>query len=168
MQKTWKHCNSLGSLKTSRQELDLYCETCGELICLHCTISKHCRSEHKYDLVGDTSDKNKAEITASLEPIENQLSVVSSVIEQLDLDSQLQELSNQQMANEADIEKQIQQLHEVLDIRKTELINQVDQQIQIKKKDLAAQKDTVETVQTHAVVKLSVFCEGEPKDRKSG
>ena len=56
----------------------------------------------------------------------------------------------------------------LIDIRKAELINQVDQQIQIKKKDLAAQKDTVETVQTHAVVKLSVFCEGEPKDRKSG
>ena len=24
-------------------KLDLYCEICGELICLHCTVNKHCR-----------------------------------------------------------------------------------------------------------------------------
>ena len=31
-------------------KLDLYCETCDELICLHCTVKKHCRPRHKYDL----------------------------------------------------------------------------------------------------------------------
>ena len=33
------------------KELDLYCETCGELICLHCTVKKH--KDHQYDLVED-------------------------------------------------------------------------------------------------------------------
>ena len=64
-------------------KLDLYCETRGELICLHCTVNKHCRPEHKYDVVGDTFDRHKAEITASLEPVEKQLGVVSKALDQL-------------------------------------------------------------------------------------
>ena len=66
-------------------KLSLYCETCGELICLHCTVNKHCRPEHKYDLVGDTFQRHKAEITAALEPVDNQLGVVSKALEQFDL-----------------------------------------------------------------------------------
>ena len=50
----------------SGKELELYCETCGELICLHCTVNKHCRPEHKYDLVGDTFQRHQTEITAAL------------------------------------------------------------------------------------------------------
>ena len=60
-------------------KLDLYCETCGELICLHCTVNKHCRPEHKYDLVGDTFERHEAEITAS---VEQQLGVVSKELKQ--------------------------------------------------------------------------------------
>ena len=48
------------------KEFDLYCETCEELICLHCTVKKH--KDHQYDLVGDTFERHKAEITASLQP----------------------------------------------------------------------------------------------------
>ena len=47
------------------KELDLYCDTCEELICLHCTIKKH-----QYDLVEDTFERYKAEITTSLESVE--------------------------------------------------------------------------------------------------
>ena len=57
-----------------------YCETCGELICIHCTVNKHCRPEHKYDLVGNTFERHKAEITASLEPVQEQLGVVSKAL----------------------------------------------------------------------------------------
>ena len=40
------------------KELDLYCKTCGELICLNCTINKHCRPEHKYDLVDNIFERH--------------------------------------------------------------------------------------------------------------
>ena len=87
------------------KELELYCETCGELICLHCTVNKHCRPEHKYDLVGDTFERHKAEITASLEPVEKQLGVVSKALEQFDLRSH--ELDDLQVAIEDNIQQQI-------------------------------------------------------------
>ena len=133
------------------KELDLYCETCGELICLHCTVKKH--KDHQYDLVGDTFEKHKAEITASLEPVEKQLGVVSKALEQFDLRSH--ELDDLQVAIEDDIQKQIRRLQELLEKRKAELICQLQLYIQTKKKNLAAQKDEVETVHTQLASCLS-------------
>ena len=135
------------------KELELYCETCGELICHNCTINKHCRPEHKYDLVGDTFERHKAEITASLEPVEKQLSAVGKALEQFDLRSH--KLDNLQVAIEDDIQRQIRQLQELLEARKAELISQLQQYIQTKKKNLAAQKDEVETVHTQLISCLS-------------
>ena len=126
------------------KEFEFYCETCGELICHNSTVKKH--KDHQYDLVGDTYERHKGEITASLEPVENQLSVVSKALEQLD--EQSQQLSDQRAAI---IQQQIQQLHALLEVRKAELISQLDQQIQMKMKSLAAQKDKVERVQTQLV-----------------
>ena len=134
-------------------KLDLYCETCGELICLHCTVNKHCRPEHKYDLVGDTFARHKAEITTSLEPVEKQLGVVSKALEQFELRSQ--ELDELEVALETNIGQQIRQLRELLEARKAELVGQMKQHIQIKRKNLAAQKDEVETVHTQLVSCLS-------------
>ena len=135
------------------KELELYCETCGELICHNCTVNKHCRPEHKYDLVGDTFERHKAEITTSLEPVEKQLGVVSKALEQFDLRSQ--ELDDLQVAIVDNIQHQIRQLQELLEARKAELISQLEQLIQTKKKNLAAQKDEVETVHTQLVSCLS-------------
>ena len=132
-------------------KLDLYCETCGELICLHCTVKKH--KDHQYDLVGDTFEKHKAEITTSLEPVEEQLSVVSKALEQFDLQSQ--ELDKLEVAMEANIGQQIRHLQELLEARNAELVGQMKQLIQTKKKNLAAQKDEVETVHTQLVSCLS-------------
>ena len=138
-------------------KLDLYCETCEELICLHCTINKHCTPEHKYNLVADVFDKHKADITASLQPVEKQLGIVSKTLEQLDV--RLQELNDLQVSIEADIKEQIQQLQELLETRRTELIRQLQQCIQIKKKNLVAQKDEVEAVHTQLTSCLSFMKE---------
>ena len=135
------------------KELELYCETCGELICHNCTVNKHYRPEHKYDLVGDTFERHKAEITTSLEPVEKQLGVVSKALEQFDLRSQ--ELDDLQVAVVDNIQQQIRQLQELLEVRKAELISQLELLIQTKKKNLAAQKDEVETIHTQLVSCLS-------------
>ena len=136
-------------------KLDLYRETCGELICLHCTVKKH--KDHQYDLVGDTFDKHKVEITASLEPIEKQLGMASKVLEQYGVRSQ--ELDELEVAMEANIGQEIQKLQELLEARKAELVGQMKQLIQTKRKNLAAQKDEVETVHTQLTSCLSFLRE---------
>ena len=132
-------------------KLNLYCETCEELICLHCTIKKH--KDHQYDLVGDTFQGHKAEITASLEPVEKQMGTVSESLEQFGLRSQ--ELDDLEVALEANIGQEIQKLQELLEARKAELVGQMKQLIETKRKNLAAQKDEVETVHTQLASCLS-------------
>lgn len=119
-------------------KLDLYCETCSELICFHCTVQKHSRPKHKYVLVSDTFERHKSEISAALQPIEKQLGVASKALVQLNV--RLQELADQETTNEAEIRQQIQQLQEVFEARKAELISQNHQYIQMKMKNIAAQK----------------------------
>ena len=125
------------------KELELYCETCEELICHNCTIKKH--KDHQYDLLGDTFDAHKTEIIESIKPIESQFNVVSMSLE--DIDMRLRELRDHQAANKASAQKQAQELHDLIEKRKTELFSEIDQQTEVKLKKLTAQKDEMETVQ---------------------
>ena len=133
------------------KELDLYCETCEELICLHCTVKMH--KDHQYDLVGDTFERHKEEMTTCVEPVENDLSITSKAKEQLGV--RMQELDDQGAAVKAGIQQEIRQLQEVLEERKVELFNRVDQHVERKKKNLAAQMDDVETIETQQMSCLS-------------
>ena len=81
-----------------------------------------------------------------LEPINRKLASVDKVLIQFDKDNG--EISDQRAAIEADIHDTINELHQVLDVRRTELISCLHQLTQRKLKDLAAQKDQVETVHT--------------------
>ena len=128
------------------KELELYCESCEELICLHCAINMHQRPEHEYNLLSEVFEKHKTDIIASLESVDELRTSVNNAMEQLDVRSQ--ELNNQQAKIEANIEKQGRVFHELIEVRKAELISQVDQHIKRKLKNLATQKDEMGTVFT--------------------
>ena len=135
------------------KELEIYCETCEELICHNCIVTKHCRPEHKYSLLDDTFEQHKAEIVTSLEPIEKQVGIVNRVLEELDQESA--KVDNQRRTTKTEIARLFQQIYEVLEARKADLDSQIDQLANQKLKDLAAQKDEVETVQTQLTSCLS-------------
>ena len=128
------------------KELELYCETCEELICHNCTVNKHCRPEHKYDLVSDTFEKHKAEITTSLEPITKLRTATSDALEQLDVRSH--EFDDQEVAVEASVRRYVKQLHELLETKQAEEIDRLKQVMRVKRKNVAAQKEELETVLT--------------------
>ena len=130
--------------KHPAKELDLYCETCEELICQHCTVRMH--QDHQYDLVTDAFQKHKEVLVASLQPVEQQLDTVAKSLQQLD--TQCQQITDQREALVGNIHKTIQQLQEALEVRRAELIDQLDQITQQKLKTLAAQRDQIELVQT--------------------
>ena len=133
------------------KELELYCETCEELICHNCTVKKH--KNHQYDLVDDTFEKHKAEMVASLEPVENQVGVVNKNLEEIEQRSAV--VNEQRVTTKAEIQMLVKRLQEMLETRKTELMNQVDEYADRKVKNLATQKDEVETTQTQLVSCLS-------------
>ncbi len=106
------------------KELELYCEICEELICHNCTIKKH--RDHQYDCVVNTFNAHKAEIIESVKPIKSQVSVVNKSLEEIDLRST--ELNDHRETNKAMVQKQAQQLHDLIERRKMELFSQIDQQ----------------------------------------
>ena len=135
------------------KELEIYCETCEELICHNCTVTKHCRPEHKYSLVDDTFEQHKTEIVTSLEPIEKQVGIVNKALKELDQEST--KVDDQRGRTKTEIARLFRQIYDVLEARKADLDSQVDQLANQKLKNLAAQKDEVETVQTQLASCLS-------------
>ena len=74
--------------------------------------------------------------------MEKQLKTIHTALAELDTHSG--EISDQRVTIEASIHDTIRRLHEILDVRKTELIGQLHQMIQRK---LATQRDQMETIQ---------------------
>ena len=130
--------------KHSENILKIYCETCGELICNDCTIRLH--QGHNYDLITDTFQRHKGEIVSSLQPVIQHLATVNEAIQSMD--TRKKDIDEQRVTIEADIHKQINRLLQALEQRRTELVGQLNQLTQQKLKDLAAQKDQCELVQT--------------------
>ena len=87
--------------KHPTKELDLYCETCEELICRDCTVRIH--REHQYDLVADAFEKHKDVLVASVQPVQRQLDTVTNSLQQLD--TQCQHITDQREALLVNIHK---------------------------------------------------------------
>ena len=153
------------------KELEIYCETCKELICHNCIVKKH--RDHHYDLVSDTFEKHKAEITTSVDKVEEKLGLTNEALEQLDVRSQ--DLDNQQAAVEENIQRERKLLIEAIEARTTELMGKADSYTKMKKKNLSAQRNELETVQTQLASCLSFVrdslkrgSEGEVMKMKNG
>ena len=127
----------------AEEELKLYCETCGELVCYQCVIKGGKHHDHDYALLQIALEKYKEEITSSLEPMEKQVTIIKKALEQLN--AHCGEISNQRAAIEDNIHVGFRRLREVLKVRETKLIAQLHQMTQAKLKGLAAQSDQIET-----------------------
>ena len=125
------------------KELELYCETCGELICLKCVTKSGKHYSHDYEELNVAFEKYKEEITSSLEPMEKQVMTIKKA---LALIEQCRgEISDQQADMEDNIHVTFRRLREVLTIRETELIAHLHKTTQGKLKTLAAKSDQIET-----------------------
>ena len=135
---------SLQCSKHPDKQLDIYCETCEELICRDCIVRVH--RDHEYDLVGDAFPKHKDVIVASLQPVEQQLATITAALE--DLDARCGQINEQRQAVETEIQGSIQRLHRALEVREEDLISQLEQLSQEKLKSLASQREQLELVAT--------------------
>ena len=153
------------------KELELYCESCEELICHNCIVKKH--KDHQYDLVSDIFDEQKAKITASLEQVEMQLETLKKAVREIITKSKAVNTNREEV--EAKINKKTQQLHDTIELGKAELLRELNEETQKILKELATQKNELETVETQltscvAFVKESVRrgSEGEIMKMKKG
>ena len=126
------------------KELDLFCETDKELICRDCIVKTH--RDHQYDFVNEAFPKHRDAIVSHLEPVRQQLSTVNKAVQ--GLGAVQDQIMDQRAAIEANIQTKVRQLHEALEVRKTELIGELDKMTQQKLKTLSIQRDELELVQT--------------------
>ena len=127
------------------KELELYCETCEELICSHCALKGGRHNTHDYELISEAFEKNKRDIESWVEPMEQQLAVAGKAL--AGINGRHEEISCQRDNMRAELRDTIHKLHEMLDARCVELNNQLDQMTQGKLKSLAVQRDQIETTQ---------------------
>ena len=124
------------------KESELYCETCGELICLKCVTKSGKHHGHDYEELNVAFEKYKEEIMSSLKSMEKQVTTIKkalTLIEQCRRD-----ISDQRVAIEDNIHVTINRLREVLTVRETELINRLNKMTQGKLESLAAQSNQIE------------------------
>ena len=127
----------------AEEELKLFCETCGELVCLQCVIQGGKHHDHDHALLKVAFEKYKKDITASLEPMEKQVVIIEKAL--AELNTRCGQISDQRAAIEDNIHVTFRRLREVLTVRETELIRQLHQMTQAKLKGLADQSDQIET-----------------------
>ena len=110
-------------LEHAEKEVELFCETCVEPICLRCVIKGSKHQSHDYEELDKAFERYKIEVTASLEPMEKQVTIITKAL--TELGTHCAEISDQRAAVEADINTKFRKLHHILDTRKTKLISQL-------------------------------------------
>ena len=125
------------------KELELYCETCGELACLRGVLRGGRHVDHDCEEIKNAFEKYKEEIVISFEPMEKQLATIEEALQQLN--NCCQEISDQRATTAENVHVTFQRLRDVLCARETELIGKLDRITQSKLKGLAAKRDQIET-----------------------
>ena len=127
------------------EELKLYCDTCSEVICYKCVTKWGKHHSHDYKSISDAFEKYKEEISTFFEPMGNQLTRIDQAL--TDVETCSAEIDIRKDLVEANIEGTVRELHIVLEARKTNLLNRLQEISRSKLKSLAAQKDQLETTQ---------------------
>lgn len=125
-----------------RNELQLYCETCNEVICFQCTIRQH--NGHAYELVKDVAEKHKITILQLLGAVKGLAMQIEKAVATVDARSE--EVTDLRTSIEGDVHTVFRDLHEMLCVRETELVNQLDKITARKQKSLAGERDCKETI----------------------
>ena len=121
--------------------LEIYCETCHDLICHNCTVRIH--KGHEYDLVSDTYNKHRQIIESSLEPVKEQIVVVTEALTTL---TQVEkEITHQGETVKEEIHVMIKQIIDLLLQSERKLTEDVDLAVRHKLSMLSQQKRKAET-----------------------
>ena len=128
--------------KHPSMEIKLYCNTCFELICSDCTITRH--HGHIYDLLSDVFSKHKEEIVSSLKPVKEKFDKVNIALKALH--TRAKEIKDQRLTVEADINREIDRQQQFLDQRRVELVGGLDMLTQQNLKSITTQTQHVEVL----------------------
>ena len=123
------------------KSLEIYCETCHDLICSDCTVRIH--KGHEYDLVSDTYYKHRQTIESSLELVREQIVVITEAV--TTLTQREKEITHQGETVKEEIHVIIKQIIDLLLHSERKLTEDVDLAVRHKLSMLSQQKRKAET-----------------------
>lgn len=136
---------AMSCVQHTDMQAEVYCETCGELICWKCIMKGRKHSSHDYQELNEAFTAYKAEMTSLLVPLERKKASVIEVLREINL--RCNDISKQHETVEGHINNTIEKLHRALETRKRELTRQLDQITQTKLKNLAVQRGQLEATE---------------------
>ena len=129
--------------KHEGKELELFCETCGDLICHNCTTKIH--KGHSYDVVSDTFEKHKTELEASMVPIRQHLRNVEDSLKRVE--ARHKEITDNQAMVEGEITTFVEKLMTAVDSKKTSLFAELARKTVEKLSILTGHKEEMRMVE---------------------
>ena len=126
--------------------LDLYCHTCGELMCYRCSLRDQKHFDHNFESVGSTFKKFEGYMVTSSLEVEKQITFINDC--QARVSKCHKEVIDLQKPLETDINLTTLQLHENLETRRKELLNELECIIYEKLTILNMQNDELEIIKT--------------------
>ena len=146
------------------KKLKIYCNRCTKLVCSICVTGLH--KDHNYEFIEESFPRHKEELVSNLAQFKHKLVHVQQSLKAFD--TRVKKTSDQRTAIVAQLHSGIDQLHQLLDQRRAELVATLDKSIQEKLKSLATQRDLVEVAHEqmsscleYAEAGLDIGTEGE-------
>ena len=125
------------------EPIKVYCETCQELICRDCTVSKRHRN-HDYNLVTESYPKHHQEIEADLTKVKTKVGNINTAV--TNLITREREVTKQGEGVKKQIHTQSQLLINLVQHSERQLVQQVDIAVQQKIQLLTKQREEAVTV----------------------
>ena len=125
------------------EPIKVYCETCQELICRHCTISQR-HQNHKYKLITECYPDHHQEIEADLAIVKRKVADVNTAV--TNLITREREVTKQGEDVKKQIHTQSQLIINLVQQSERQLVQQVDTAVQQKIELLTKQREEAETV----------------------
>ena len=125
------------------EPIKVYCETCQELICRDCTVSKR-HQNHDYNLVTESYPKHHQEIEANLTKIKTKVADVNTAV--TNLITRETEVTKQGEDVKKQIHTQSQLIINLVQQSQRQLVQQVDTAVQQKIQLLTKQREEAEAV----------------------
>ena len=121
--------------------LEVFCETCKTVICLHCVVRTH--KDHKYDLVSDCYPKHYQMLHDSLKPVKGKKQALKKVLSDLaEREGQIRERGEGILA---EIHQMVEEMIGILRQSERKLAEQVKRVTDAKLQVLSGQTKSVQT-----------------------
>ena len=129
--------------KHTNKELEMYCESCEELVCRCCLAQQH--TNHHYDYIATSFARNRQVIEAKVNPLKAHLEAINQAL--INVDANSAAIASQRDAVEEDIIQTIKVLQDQLEEMKGRFLSCLHKITDRKLNRLVEQKEATEVIQ---------------------